>query len=292
MKKWLLLLSALLCLPALAAPLPVAASFSILGDLVQNVGGERIQLVTLVGPEQDAHIFQPTPADVQKLGGTRLFFINGLGFEGWQKRLQQASNYRGKVITVTQGISPLAMKDEQHGHSLDPHAWQDPVRVQQMVKNIAEALSTADPAGAADYQARAASYSKKIDQLMAWAQQEVASVPPGKRVVLTSHDAFAYLGQRFGIRLISPQGVSTESEASAKDVARLIRQMKKEGIRALFMENISNPKLIEQIARETGTQPGAKLYSDALSRDAATGNYLGMYRHNIGALVAGMKENK
>lgn len=292
MKKLLRLLCFLLVtLPVHAAPLPVAASFSILGDLVQNVGGARIELVTLVGADQDAHIFQPTPADIQKLARTRLFFINGLGFEGWLKRLQQASRYNGKVVTVTHGIEPLAIKHDDHDHPHDPHVWQDPVRVKQMIGNIAEALSAADPAGAAYYRTRAADYRMKIDALLLWAQNEIASVPAAKRVVLTSHDAFGYLGQRFGIRLISPQGVSTETEASARDVARLIRQMKQSGIRAVFMENISNPRLTEQIARETGARPGPKLYSDALSRNPDAAGYLGMYRYNITTLVAGMRTN-
>lgn len=291
MKKLLLLCALFVALPVRAAPLPVAASFSILGDLVQNVGGERIELVTLVGPDQDAHIFQPTPADVQKLAQTRLFFINGLGFEGWLKRLQQASRYNGKVVTVTRGIEPLAMKHNDHGHAYDPHVWQDPERVKQMVGNIAEALSAADPAGAAYYRTRAADYRTQIGSLLVWAQNEIASVPAAKRVVLTSHDAFGYLGQRFGIRLISPQGVSTETEASARDVAGLIRQMKQSGIRAVFMENISNPRLTEQIARETGAKPGPKLYSDALSRNPDAASYISMYRYNIATLVAGMRTN-
>lgn len=301
MKKTLLLLAAL-AMPlsplANAAPLQVAASFSILGDIVRNIGGERVSVVTLVGPDQDAHVFQPTPADVQKLAGTRLFFVNGLGFEGWLKRLQQASKYPGKVVTVTQGIQSIPIHQEKHGHGLehtdhaDPHAWQDPQQVKLMVKNIREALSAADPQGGAYYQSKADDYNKALDQLQDWAQKQISTISEPKRAVLTSHDAFAYLGKRFGIRLLSPQGVSTEAEASAKDVAALIRQMKKTGIRALFMENISNPKLAEQIARETGATVGLKLYSDALSRDPSAASYLAMYRSNIENLVRGMQNNQ
>ncbi len=288
------LLGLLLALPAAAAPLPVAASFSILGDLVSQVGGERIRLVTLVGPDQDAHVFQLTPADIQKLAGTRLFFVNGLGFEGWLKRLQQASNYQGKVITVTAGIKPLGLAGDSHGHQdhADPHVWQDPHRVKQMVANIRDALSEADPQGRSYYRSRADDYNRQLDALLEWSRNRIASIAEPKRVVLTSHDAFGYLGQRFGIRLVSPQGVSTEAEASARDVAALIRLMKQSGIRAVFMENISNPRLIEQIARETGVKPGARLYSDALSASPAAAGYLGMYRHNIDVLVAGMRENR
>lgn len=301
MKRILICLTLLLgLLPAtrlLAAPIPVAASFSILADIVQNVGGERIRLVTLVGPDQDTHVYQPTPGDIQKLQKTRLFFVNGLGFEGWIDRLQQATRYQGQVINVTQGITLLSGSRHASGHrhnphhAEDPHVWQDPACVKQMVDNIRNALTAADPAGRSYYRNRAASYNRELDQLLQWAQQEIATIPAAKRTVLTSHDAFGYLGQRLGIQFLAPQGVSTETEASAREVAQLIRQMKKTGIRAVFMENISNPRLIEQIARETGTRPNGRLYSDALSRSGPASSYLGMYRHNIGTLTAGMRNN-
>lgn len=276
-----------------AAPVPVAASFSILGDLVQAVGGERISISTLVGPDQDAHIFQPAPADVQKLSATRLFFVNGLGFEGWQNRLLQSSRYTGKTITVTQHIQPLKMHDDGHGHgSHDPHAWQDPEQVKTMVQTISKALIATDPSGSAYFQKRADGYTQELDQLTLWAKAEVARIPPNKRVVLTSHDAFGYLARSLGIRIISPQGVSTESEASAKEVGKIIRQIKQSGIRALFMENISNPKMVEQIARETGVRTDRKLYSDALSRNPEAATYLKMYRYNVTTLIAGMQGNQ
>lgn len=292
----LTLLCTLFCGAAHAAPIPVAASFSILGDIVQNAGGERIQVTTLVGPDQDAHVYQATPADIQKLTQTRLYFVNGMGFEGWQKRLQQASRYKGKIITVTQGIKPLSKTTHGHGHNHhsahDPHAWQDPALVKQMVENIRTALIAADPEGEKYYRARSAHYLNELDQLLIWSTQQISSIPPQKRVVLTSHDAFAYLGQRLGIKLLSPHGVSTEAEASAKDVARLIQLIKKTGIRAIFMENISNPKLIQQITRDTGTQLGERLYSDALSRNAVADTYIKMYRHNVTTLVTGMQKNQ
>jgi len=275
-----------------AAPLPVAASFSILGDLVQNVGGERVSVTVLVGKDQDAHVFQPSPTDVQKLARTQLFFVSGLGFEGWQSRLLKSSKYSGKTVTVTQGIKPLAAHgDHAHSHG-DPHVWQDPIHTKHMIDQIAAALIAADPQGREYFQKQAAQYKLALDQLLTWTQAEIGRVPQAKRVVLTSHDAFAYLGQRFGIRLLAPQGVSTDAEANTQDVARIIRQMKTSGIRAIFMENISNPKLMEQIAKETGAKPGVKLYSDALSRNETASTYLIMYRHNISALVAGMQANQ
>lgn len=285
-----------LSLPVYASPIKVAASFSILGDLVQQIGGERVQINVLVGADQDAHVYMPSPQDVQKLTETQLFFVNGLGFEGWQSRLLKSSRYQGQIVTVTVNIKPLAMHgdehDHGHGHShIDPHVWQDPVQVKSMVNTISSALSKSDPAGAAYYQQRLQAYQKQLDTLITWAQTEIARIPKEKRMILTSHDAFAYLGHRFGIRIISPQGVSTESEASAQDVAKIIRQIKQSQIRALFMENISNPKMLEQISKETGALTGSKLYSDALSKSPEAADYLSMYRYNVSTLLAGMQRN-
>lgn len=303
MKLPLWLTSTLACL-ALAAPaadkLPVVASFSILGDLVSQVGGNKVEVRTLVGPDGDAHVYQPSPRDGKTLAGARLLVTNGLGFEGWMERLVAASRYRGARVVASDKIKAEQMAEDEahdHGHDhdhgkLDPHAWQDPVRVQQYVVNIAEGLATADPANAAYYRQRAAQYRQTLQQLDSWAQQQFASVPTAKRRVITSHDAFGYLGRHFGVTFLAPQGVNTEAEASAKAVGQLIQQAKREGIRAIFVENISNPRLLEQISRETGAKPGGRLYSDALSRsDGPAASYEAMMRYNIGALVAGMKQN-
>ncbi|GAB7127588.1 metal ABC transporter substrate-binding protein [Silvimonas sp. JCM 19000] len=279
-----------LALPAHAA-LPVAASFSVLGDLVKQVGGDRVDVVTLVGPDEDAHVFQPTPGNIASVARTRLFFVNGLGLEGWLTRLQQAASYKGTVVTVSTGVVPLTMSEE--GKTItDPHIWQDPAQVKLMVNNIAAALVKADPAGASAYQQRADAYQKQLDELAAWATTQFNTVPQAKRVILTSHDAFGYLGKRFGIKILSPQGVSTDAEPSAKDVGKLIDEIKKSGIHAVFMENISNPKMVQQIGSETGSPLGEQLYSDALSKDPRANHYLTMYRHNVTSLVAGMKLNR
>ncbi|WP_205700927.1 metal ABC transporter substrate-binding protein [Jeongeupia sp. USM3] len=280
-----------------AEPLPVVASFSILGDLVQNVGGDRVKVTTLVGADGDAHVYQPTPADVGTLAKSRVFFVNGLGFEGWMKRLTASSKYKGTVVTVSDGIKPRAMAgeghdDHGHDHGTDPHAWQDVDNARLMVKNIAAALAKIDPAGAGVYQANAAKYDGQLAELARWADAQVAAIPAAKRKVITSHDAFGYLGARYKITLLSPQGLSTEAEASAKDVGKLIRQIKQSGIKAVFVENISNRKLIEQIGRETGASLEGELYSDALSKNPQANSYVNMYRHNITTLVAGMKANK
>ena len=283
---------------ALASPahaqdtrLPVGASFSILSDIVKAVGGDRVDVTTLVGPDQDTHVYEPTPADVAKISGTKLFFVNGLGFEGWLPRLVKASQYPGKLITVTKGLKPHTMVDE--GRTVDdPHMFQDPERVKVMVDNIAAALSQADPAGAAYYSERAKSYRGALDDLITWANKQIAPIPPARRVVLTSHDAFGYLGQRFGIKFLAPEGVSTESEASAKDVANLIRVIRRTGIRAVFMENISNPRLVQRIARDARVKVDGKLYSDALSQNPEATTYLQLFQHNIRAIAAAMKENR
>ncbi|GGP23239.1 metal ABC transporter solute-binding protein, Zn/Mn family [Silvimonas iriomotensis] len=288
---------ALLCLMALsglagaADRLPVAVSFSVLGDLVRQVGGERITTVQLVGPDEDAHVYQPTPGAIADVSRTKLFFVNGLGLEGWLTRLQQAASYKGQVITVNQGGEALTMTEDGK-RVTDPHTWQDPARVKGMVEVITKALASADPAGSAYYRQRADAYQKQLDDLASWATTQFNTIPAGKRVILTSHDAFGYLGHRFGVKILAPQGVSTDAEPSAKEVGDLVRQIRSSGIRAVFMENISNPKMVQQIAAETGTTATARLYSDALSKDGSADTYLKMYRHNVTALVAGMKLNK
>lgn len=280
-----------------ATKLPVVVSFSILGDMVQQVGGEFVSVSTLVGPDGDSHVYQPSPQDVTRVAGAKVLVMNGLGFEGWMARLAKASRFGGVTITASEHITPQKLDanshDHDHGHGqLDPHAWQDPARARQYVSNIAKGLSQADPSNAAHYQARATAYIAQLTELERWAQQAFAEIPPAKRRVITSHDAFGYLGRRFGVTFLSPQGMNTEAEASAKDVANLIRQIRKEKLAAVFVENISNPKLIEQVSREAGIQLGGRLYSDALSQaNGPASNYLAMMRHNIGSLIVGMRRN-
>ncbi len=287
------LVSLVMCagLASAADRLPVAVSFSVLGDLVRQVGGDRISTVQLVGPDEDAHVYQPTPGAIAEVSRTKLFFVNGLGLEGWLTRLQQAANYKGQVITVNQGSDALTMTEDGK-RVTDPHTWQDPARVKSMIEIISKALITADPAGSTYYRQRADAYQKQLDDLATWATAQFNTIPPARRVILTSHDAFGYLGHRFGVKILAPQGVSTDAEPSAKEVGDLVRQIRASGIRAVFMENISNPKMVQQIAAETGTSTTARLYSDALSKDGSADTYLKMYRHNVTALVAGMKLNK
>ncbi|QZA81761.1 metal ABC transporter solute-binding protein, Zn/Mn family [Deefgea piscis] len=274
-----------------AAPLKVVASFSILGNLVQEVGGDHVQVNTLVGPGEDAHVWQAKPADLKKLSGASLFFVNGLGYEGWLKRVEQAAAYKGKVITVTQGLKPLAL-DDDHGHShgkVDPHAWHDPRAVLLMVDQISAALQAADASHAAAYQANAAAFKAKITQLDQRTAAAFAAIASSKKKVVTSHDALGYLGHRYAIEFFPLQGISTEAEPSAKEMARLIREMRKSQIKAVFAENISNPKLIDQIARETGAKVGPAIYSDALAKQAPANSWLGLFEYNTQAILRALQ---
>ncbi|AQR64756.1 metal ABC transporter substrate-binding protein [Aquaspirillum sp. LM1] len=291
------LLLALLSTPALADKLPVLASFSIMADLVQEVGGERVTVSSLVGPDQDAHVFQPAPQDVKKLAAAKVFVVNGLGFEGWLNRLSKSSGFKGQTVVASQGVKPLVMVDDDHDHghdhghaSQDPHAWHNPQNVKLYVRNISAALTQADPAGKDYYSQRAQTYSQQLEQLDNDARQRFAAIPASQRKVLTSHDAFAYLAQRYQIRFLSPQGVSTEAEASAKGVAKLVRQVKSEKIRAVFMENMSDKRLLEQLSREAGVQIGGKLYADALSpANGPAASYVQLFKHNVDGLWGAMK---
>ncbi len=282
----------------------VVASFSILGDMVRQVGGDRVHVTTLVGPDGDAHVYQPTPADARAVAGTKLLVVNGLGFEGWMDRLTEASGYKGRVVTATAGIVPHQMEeaeaepekeaeehvqaDQDHG-GIDPHAWQSLANARIYVRNIADGLSSVDPAGAEIYRSNAARYLKDIDAVEAQVREAIDSLPVERRKVVTSHDAFGYFSVAYGIEFHAPVGFSTEAEASAGDVARLVRQINKEKIPAVFVENISDRRLLDQIVRETGARIGGTLYSDALSKaDGPAGTYLGMMRHNIQTLVAAL----
>jgi zinc/manganese transport system substrate-binding protein len=287
--------------PAWAADkINVTTSFSILGDWVRVVGAERVVVTDLVGPDQDAHVFQPKPTDAKRILASQLVVINGLGFEPWMKKLMASAGYKGASVQASQGIKPMKMQGH-HSHGAaggndhadaDPHAWQDLGHAMQYVTNIAQALSQVDPAGANLYQANARRYNQELQALDDWAKQQIATIAPAKRKVITSHDAFGYLAARYGIQFFAPQGLNTEADATAKDVAKLIRQIKKDNIKAVFVENMSNPKLVTQLAKDTGVTLGKPLYADALSAPNQPGaTYLAMMRHNITELVAGMAKN-
>ena len=283
--------------------LPVVASFSILGDFVKEVGGDRVALTTLVGANGDAHVYSPTPADAKAMAGARLIVVNGLKFEGWMTRLIKSSGAKAAVATATAGITPLQSdaddhdgQKDKHGHNHagqdDPHAWQSVANARVYVANIRDALAKADPAGKDAYEANATRYLAQLETLDGEIHAAIARIPADRRKAITSHDAFGYFVAAYGIQFIAPQGVSTEAEASARDVGRIIRQVKAEKVPAVFLENVTNPRLIEQIARESGARIGGQIFSDALSdANGPAGTYIAMMKHNISqiekALAAG-----
>lgn len=284
--------------------LPVVASFSILGDFVKEVGGDRVALTTLVGANGDAHVYSPTPADAKAMAGAKLVVVNGLKFEGWMTRLIKSSGTKATLATATTGITPLKNeaddhdhgKTDKHGHNHagqdDPHAWQSVANAKIYVANIRDALVKADPAGQASYEANATRYLAQLDAVEAEVRAAIARIPADRRKAITSHDAFGYFVKAYGIEFIAPQGVSTEAEASAKDVGRIIRQIRAEKIPAVFLENVTNPRLVERIAKESGARIGGQIFSDALSdADGPAGTYIAMMKHNISqiekALAAG-----
>ncbi|MFM7335465.1 MAG: metal ABC transporter solute-binding protein, Zn/Mn family, partial [Tabrizicola sp.] len=312
---------------------------SILGDIVANVGGDRVEVITLVGPDGDAHVFQPAPADAEAVAGADVIIANGLGFEGWMDRLVEASGTKATLITAAEGVTPISFEGEEghdhehadgeeHGHEhaegeehahegeehehaegeahdhdhgkeeaghdhaghdhgeFDPHAWQSVANVILYVGAIEGGLSAADPEGAETYKANAAEYLAELETLDAEIRAGVAALPEDRRTVVTSHDAFGYFAASYGLTFVAPQGVSTEAEASAQDVAALITQIKETGISAVFVENIADPRLLAQIASETGAKIGGTLFSDALSAaDGPAGTYLTMMRYNLGQLT-------
>lgn len=276
----------------------VLASFSILGDIVRQVGGDRVEVSTLVGPNTDMHGFQPTPADAKAVANAKLVVINGLGLEGWADRLVKSANYKGARLVATKGVKALTAETDGHGHNhkhkhsdrYDPHAWQEVANVKIYVTNIRDALSGVDPAGKDVYAQNAAAYLQKLDALEAEIKQLFTGLSEKERRVITSHDAFHYFGDAYGIEFLAAQGAGGETQPSARDVARLIQQIRKEGVKAIFVENISNPRVIEQIAKETGVKVGGTLYSDALSAaDGPAASYLDMIRHNAKTIAAALR---
>jgi zinc/manganese transport system substrate-binding protein len=280
--------------PALAQEkVKVVATFSILADMVKTVGGDRIEVTTLVGANADAHVYSPTPADARLLSAARLVVTNGLGFEGWIARLIKASATKATIAVATKGVKPRqASGGHGHGHShadSDPHAWQSVANAKIYVANIRDALSAADPAGKDAYAANAASYLAKLDALDAEVREAVARIPAERRKVITTHDSFGYFGAAYGIAFVAPQGVSTEAEVAAKDVAAIIGQIRKQKIPAVFLENVSDPRLLRRISEESGARVGGTLYSDALTdANGEAPTYLDMIRHNTKQLAAAL----
>ena len=275
--------------------LNVVATFSILGDFAKNVGGDRVSVTALVGPDSDTHVYTPTPADAKKITDAKLVIVNGFGLEGWLPRLVKSSGGKAVTVVATRGIAPRkievgeALSQDHDVGSADPHAWQSVVNAKTYIANIRDALVAADPAGAEAYRANAAAYLAKLDALDAEVRAAVAKIPPERRSVISTHDAFGYFADAYGVKFIAPQGVSTESEPSARDIAAIITQIRKQKIPAVFLENVSDPRLMRRMAAETGANIGGTLYSDSLTGEKGSApTYIDMVRHNIKALTSAL----
>ncbi len=292
MLKALVVALGLVATPALAAPVKVVATFSILGDMVAKVGGDRVSVTTLVGPDGDAHVFQPSPGDAKAVAAADLIVENGLGLEGWMARLAEASGYKGRVAIVSEGVKPRTMVEEEGGTPetiTDPHAWQNLANGELYVANIAAALSAADPAGAATYAANAATYTEKLKAEDAKVRAAMAALPADRRRIITTHDAFGYFAAAYGLEILAPEGISTDSEASAAGIARLIEQIRETKVPAVFLENVTDPRMMQEIAKETGARIGGTLYSDALSdAKGPAPTYIDMFENNVAQLAAAL----
>jgi zinc/manganese transport system substrate-binding protein len=286
MMRWAVLAVVMLIASPLQAAerLDVVASFSILGDFVRAVGGDRINLTILVGPDSDVHVYTPAPADAKRVAEAKLVIVNGLGLEGWLPRLVQSAGNRAKVVTASAGVAPLKL-----GSAADPHAWQSVPNARVYVTGIAEALAAAAPEDAEFFRAEAKAYLQKLDALDREVREAVAGIPADRRKVISTHDAFGYFAAEYGVEFIAPLGVSTETEPSARDIAAIITQIKARKIPAVFLENISDDRLIRRIAAETGARIGGTLISDGLTGEKGLApTYIDMVRHNIKALTSAL----
>lgn len=285
MRRILLCILLLIASPVHAAErLNVVASFSILGDFVRNVGGDRVNLTTLVGADSDVHVYTPAPSDAKRVADAKLVIVNGLGLEGWLPRLVQSSGSKAQIVTASAGIAPLKL-----GSGADPHAWQSVPNAKVYITDIANALVAADPDDAEVFRAQAKAYLEKLDALDREVRDAIGTIPPERRKVITTHHAFGYFAAEYGVQFIAPLGVSTETEPSARDIAGIIGQIKAERIPALFLENISDDRLIRRIAAETGATVGGTLISDSLTGEKGPApTYIDMVRHNIKALTSAL----
>lgn len=284
MRALLVLFSLLVSMSLSAAEkLQVVTSFSILADMTRQVGKDHIQITNMVGPDADAHTYEPTPDDAKALLKAKLIIKNGLGFEPWLDRLVTSSETQAPVISASHGVIPRSL-DEDGETVPDPHAWHNLANTELYIANITKALIAADPANTADYERNSKAYLKQVYALLAEAKAKLGSLPPGNRKIVTSHDAFGYLGQAYGIEFMAPQGLSTEREPSAAEVAALIIQIRQAKVKAVLMENIKDARLLKQIADESGAQIGGTLYSDALAASGPASTFTGLFEYNLNTL--------
>jgi len=302
MLRWCVVLASLLLAgPAAAADrIPVVASFSVIADMLGEVGGDRIDIMTIVGPGGDCELYQPTPADVARVARARAVFINDLNeeFEPWLEPLLKQGRFTGAKVVVSRNVQTLTAEEEhpvsgrQLPSAIDQHAWLDPRNGVIYVRNITAALVRLDPADAAEYRGRSAAYTKEIQAADDWARKEIAGVPPEKRRALASHDSLQYLANAYGITLLAVNGWTNKSEPSAAELAKLAQQIRASHVKALFLDSITDPRAIERIAGETGAEIGGTLYGDTLSpKGGEADSYIQMLRHDVSTLKAGMLTN-
>jgi zinc/manganese transport system substrate-binding protein len=270
--------------------IPVVASFSILADMVRQIGGDAASVTGLVPPDGDPHTYEPRPSDLRAVASARLLVVNGLGLEGWMTRLVGSSGYRGPVATASTGIKPRTMVEDGGATVTDPHAWQDARNGAAYARTVAAALAKSDPSRAAAFRDAGERYATAILETDAWIVQQFAPIPPARRIIITTHDAFGYFGARYGVTVRAAEGISTDAEPSARDIAKLVTQIRRDHVRAVFLENMTDPRLAAMLAKESGATLGDKVYSDALSPPGGPADtYLGMFHHNVPLFVAAMR---
>jgi len=274
---------------AVAKTINVVTSFSILGDITRQVGGDHVKVTSLVGPDGDPHTFEPSAKDSALLNNADVVVVNGLGLEGWLGRLVKASGFKGQLVVASDGVQTHTL-EEDGATVTDPHAWNSAANGALYAQNILKALVKADPADEAALNASGQRYIAQLKEMDSWAKARFSAIPQAKRKVLTSHDAFGYFARAYGVEFMAPQGLSSESEANASQVAALIKQIKADGVKVWFMENQLDPRLVKQIANATGAQPGGELYPEALSaKGGVADTYQKAFRHNVETIANSMK---
>jgi zinc/manganese transport system substrate-binding protein len=278
----------------------VVATFSVIGDMLANVGGDHVAITTIVRAGGDSELYQPTTADVATVASARAVFLNDLNeeFEPWLEPLLKQAAFKGTKVVVTRRVHTLTAEEEhpvsgrQLPETIDQHAWLDPRNGVIYVRNIADALARLDPINAADYRARAAAYTKQIQAIDEWARDEMAGVPPAKRRALASHDSLQYIANAYGITLLTVNGWTNKTEPSAAELAKLAQRIRAERVKALFLDSITDPRAMQRIASETGAAVGGTLYGDSLSRAGGEADsYIKMLRHDLATLKSGMLSN-
>jgi zinc/manganese transport system substrate-binding protein len=272
-----------------ASGVGVVASFSVLAGMARTISGGLARVTSLVPPNADAHAFQPGAAESRALTEAAVLVENGFGLEGWMARLGAASGFSGTRVVATTGVTPRMMR-EGAMTSLDPHAWQDPRNGMIYARNIAQGMASADPVHAETYRANATSFIADIERTDPWIAAQYAPIPPAARRIITTHDAFGYYGDRYGIDFLAVEGLATDAEPSAKAIAGLVAQIRREQVKTVFLENMTDPRLARMLARETGATVSGPLYSDALSTpDGPAPDYVTMLRYNTTLLARAMR---